>query len=83
MILNALERIIADGSKSIIVFTFIGALTLVTLISTPALCATLLSNQTLSQEDTFVSRWAERLYRPRSIYCGDRPKSFWASPSHI
>jgi cation efflux system protein involved in nickel and cobalt tolerance len=42
----------------------IGASTLVALTLTPALCAILLVNQTLPQEGTFVSRWAERLYRP-------------------
>ncbi|WP_055073777.1 CusA/CzcA family heavy metal efflux RND transporter [Pseudanabaena sp. 'Roaring Creek'] len=31
---------------------------------TPALCAILLANHTLPQENTFASRWAERLYRP-------------------
>ena len=31
---------------------------------TPALCAILLANQTLPQENTLVSRWAQRLYRP-------------------
>jgi cation efflux system protein involved in nickel and cobalt tolerance len=42
----------------------IGASTLVALTLSPALCAILLANQTLPQEGTFVSRWAERLYRP-------------------
>jgi cation efflux system protein involved in nickel and cobalt tolerance len=42
----------------------IGASTLVAMTLSPALCALLLANQTLPQEGTFVSRWAERLYRP-------------------
>ncbi len=42
----------------------IGASTLVAMTVSPALCAILLANQTLPQEGTFVSRWAERLYRP-------------------
>ncbi|MEB3289333.1 MAG: efflux RND transporter permease subunit [Leptolyngbya sp.] len=40
------------------------ASTLVAMTLSPALCAILLANQTLPQEGTFVSRWAERLYRP-------------------
>ncbi|MCY6491529.1 efflux RND transporter permease subunit [Leptolyngbya sp. GGD] len=42
-----------------IVASLIVAMTL-----TPALCAILLANQTLPQENTFVSRLAQRLYRP-------------------
>ena len=42
----------------------IGASTLVAMTLSPALCAILLSNQQLPQEGSFVSRWAERLYRP-------------------
>ncbi|MGV0028714.1 efflux RND transporter permease subunit [Phormidesmis priestleyi] len=42
----------------------IGSSTLVAMTLSPALCAILLANQTLPQEGTFVSRWAERLYRP-------------------
>ncbi len=42
----------------------IAASTLVAMTLSPALCATLLANQTLPQEGTFISRWAERLYRP-------------------
>ncbi|MBD2307229.1 efflux RND transporter permease subunit [Chroococcidiopsis sp. FACHB-1243] len=42
----------------------IGASLLVAMTLTPALCAILLANQTLPQENTFASRWAERLYRP-------------------
>lgn len=42
----------------------IGASTLVAMTLSPALCAILLANQTLPQEGTFISRWAERLYRP-------------------
>ncbi len=42
----------------------IAASTLVAMTLSPALCAILLANQTLPQEGTFVSRWAERLYRP-------------------
>lgn len=37
---------------------------LVAMTLSPALCAILLANKTLPQESTFVSRWAERLYRP-------------------
>ncbi len=40
------------------------ASTLVAMTVSPALCAILLADQTLPQEGTFVSRWAERLYRP-------------------
>ena len=40
------------------------ASTLVAMTLSPALCAILLANQTLPQEGTFVSRLAERLYRP-------------------
>ncbi|MEA5499534.1 efflux RND transporter permease subunit [Limnoraphis robusta] len=40
------------------------ASTLVAMTLSPALCAILLANQTLPQEGTFISRWAERLYRP-------------------
>ncbi|MBD2426884.1 efflux RND transporter permease subunit [Phormidium sp. FACHB-1136] len=40
------------------------ASTLVAMTLSPALCAILLANQTLPQEGTFVSRMAERLYRP-------------------
>jgi nickel/cobalt tolerance cation efflux system protein len=40
------------------------ASTLVAMTVSPALCAILLANQTLPQEGTFMSRWAERLYRP-------------------
>ncbi|WP_449417226.1 efflux RND transporter permease subunit [Phormidium nigroviride] len=42
----------------------IAASTLVAMTLSPALCAILLADQTLPQEGTFVSRWAERLYRP-------------------
>jgi cation efflux system protein involved in nickel and cobalt tolerance len=42
----------------------IAASTLVAMTLSPALCAILLANQRLPQEDTFISRWAERLYRP-------------------
>ncbi|MGQ4649898.1 efflux RND transporter permease subunit [Lyngbya aestuarii] len=42
----------------------IAASTLVAMTLSPALCVILLANQTLPQEGTFVSRWAERLYRP-------------------
>ncbi|AFY91251.1 CusA/CzcA family heavy metal efflux RND transporter [Chroococcidiopsis thermalis] len=42
----------------------IGASLLVAMTLTPALCAILLANRTLPQENTFASRWAERLYRP-------------------
>lgn len=42
----------------------IAASTLVAMTLSPALCAILLANQTLPQEGTVVSRWAERLYRP-------------------
>ncbi len=37
---------------------------IVAMTLTPALCAILLANQTLPQENTFVSRLAQRLYRP-------------------
>jgi nickel/cobalt tolerance cation efflux system protein len=40
------------------------ASTLVAMTLSPALCAILLANQTLPQEGTFISRLAERLYRP-------------------
>lgn len=40
------------------------ASTLVAMTLSPALCAILLANQQLPQEGTFISRWAERLYRP-------------------
>ncbi len=40
------------------------ASTLVAMTLSPALCAILLANQTLPQEGTMVSRFAERLYRP-------------------
>jgi nickel/cobalt tolerance cation efflux system protein len=40
------------------------ASTLVAMTLSPALCAILLANQTLPQEGTLISRWAERLYRP-------------------
>ncbi|PZO49590.1 MAG: CusA/CzcA family heavy metal efflux RND transporter, partial [Phormidesmis priestleyi] len=40
------------------------ASTLVAMTLSPALCAILLANQTLPQEGTAVSRFAERLYRP-------------------
>ncbi len=42
----------------------IAASTFVALTLSPALCALLLANQTLPEADTFVSRWAERLYVP-------------------
>jgi cation efflux system protein involved in nickel and cobalt tolerance len=42
----------------------IGASLIVAMTLTPALCAILLANQTLPQENTFVSRLAQRLYRP-------------------
>ena len=42
----------------------IAASTLVAMTLSPALCAILLAGQTLPQEGTFVSRLAERLYRP-------------------
>ncbi|OKH17673.1 efflux RND transporter permease subunit [[Limnothrix rosea] IAM M-220] len=42
----------------------IGASTLVAMTLSPALCAILLSNQQLPQEGSFISRWAEGLYRP-------------------
>jgi CzcA family heavy metal efflux pump len=42
----------------------IAASLFVAMTLTPALCAILLANQTLPQENTFVSRWAKRLYRP-------------------
>jgi cation efflux system protein involved in nickel and cobalt tolerance len=38
--------------------------TLVAMTLSPALCAILLANQKLPQEGTFISRLAERLYRP-------------------
>lgn len=40
------------------------ASTLVAMTLSPALCAILLADRPLPQEGTFVSRWAERLYRP-------------------
>jgi CzcA family heavy metal efflux pump len=40
------------------------ASTLVAMTLSPALCTILLANQTLPQEGTFISRWAERLYSP-------------------
>ncbi len=40
------------------------ASTLVAMTLSPALCAILLANQNLPQEGTFVSRLAERIYRP-------------------
>ena len=42
----------------------IAASTLVALTLSPALCAILLAKETLPQEGTFISRLAERLYRP-------------------
>lgn len=42
----------------------IAASTLVAMTLSPALCAILLADQTLPQEGTFISRLAERLYRP-------------------
>ncbi len=42
----------------------IAASLFVAMTLTPALCAILLANQTLPQENTFVSRLAQRLYRP-------------------
>jgi nickel/cobalt tolerance cation efflux system protein len=42
----------------------IGASLLVAMTLTPALCAILLANQRLPEENTFASRWAARLYRP-------------------
>lgn len=42
----------------------IGASLIVAMTLTPALCAILLANQTLPQENTFVSRLAQRFYRP-------------------
>lgn len=42
----------------------IAASLFVAMTLTPALCAILLANQTLPQENTVVSRWAQRLYRP-------------------
>ncbi|MBD2168460.1 efflux RND transporter permease subunit [Calothrix membranacea FACHB-236] len=42
----------------------IAASLIVAMTLTPALCAILLANRTLPQENTFASRWAERLYRP-------------------
>lgn len=42
----------------------IAASTLVALTLSPALCGILLAHQTLPQEGTFLSRWAEGLYRP-------------------
>ena len=40
------------------------ASTLVAMTLSPALCGILLANQTLPSEDTLISRWAERIYRP-------------------
>ncbi|NEQ46806.1 MAG: efflux RND transporter permease subunit [Leptolyngbya sp. SIOISBB] len=40
------------------------ASTLVAMTLSPALCAILLAHQDLPRDGTFVSRWAERLYRP-------------------
>ncbi|PZV11567.1 MAG: CusA/CzcA family heavy metal efflux RND transporter [Leptolyngbya sp.] len=42
----------------------IAASLIVAMTLTPALCAILLAHQTLPQENTFASRWAQRLYRP-------------------
>ncbi|MGB3767609.1 MAG: efflux RND transporter permease subunit [Phormidesmis sp.] len=42
----------------------IAASTIVAMTLSPALCALLLANQTLPQEGSAVSRWAERMYRP-------------------
>ncbi|MEO0835567.1 MAG: efflux RND transporter permease subunit [Cyanobacteria bacterium J06642_3] len=42
----------------------ITASTLVAMTLSPALCAILLANQSLPQEGTLISRWAEKLYRP-------------------
>ncbi|MCH4903401.1 CusA/CzcA family heavy metal efflux RND transporter [Cylindrospermopsis raciborskii CHAB3438] len=44
--------------------TSIASSTLVAMTLSPALCAILLANQRLPQEGTFISRLAERLYRP-------------------
>ena len=40
------------------------ASTLVALTLSPALCALLLANQVLPQQDAIVARWARRIYRP-------------------
>ncbi|MCW6036194.1 efflux RND transporter permease subunit [Spirulina subsalsa FACHB-351] len=42
----------------------IAASTLVAMTLSPALCAILLAHHKLPQEGTFISRWAESLYRP-------------------
>jgi nickel/cobalt tolerance cation efflux system protein len=42
----------------------IGASLLVAMTLTPALCAILLANQRLPEENTVASRWVARLYRP-------------------
>ncbi|HEY9661070.1 MAG TPA: efflux RND transporter permease subunit, partial [Allocoleopsis sp.] len=42
----------------------IAASLFVAMTLTPALCAMLLANRPLPQENTFVSRWVQRLYRP-------------------
>lgn len=42
----------------------IAASLFVAMTLTPAMCAILLAHQTLPQENTVVSRWAQRLYRP-------------------
>jgi len=42
----------------------IAASLFVAMTLTPALCAILLANQPLPQENTVVSRWAQQLYRP-------------------
>ncbi|MBP0003939.1 MAG: efflux RND transporter permease subunit [Cyanobacteria bacterium SBC] len=50
------------------------ASTLVAMTLSPALCAILLANRPLSQEGTFVSRWAKRLYRPCLKFAMKVPK---------
>ncbi|WP_448574441.1 efflux RND transporter permease subunit [Trichothermofontia sp.] len=42
----------------------IGASTLVAMTLSPALCAILLANQPLPSEETWITAWAQRLYRP-------------------
>lgn len=47
----------------------IAASLIVAMTLTPALCAILLADQTLPQENTLVSRWAQNLYRPLLNLC--------------
>ncbi len=65
-------RIFAPMGIAYLVAIF--ASTLVALTLSPALCAFLLASTRLPDEETWVSRWSQKLYRPGLLLALNRPR---------